>query len=200
MGPRPELTNAFTGMRKDNDVSGLRMLFPVLALIGTCSLAGCSTSGLAAEDEPYLCDTSDPSFHLATPCEDITEERLEELGLTHLDEGGEIYRKQGLESCAFWTEDGAAIVVNAAAYKLARVAESRVPLPYAPSSEKQPALAFSPEGNEACVIGAEPQRGTVEVNYSSSNSYEVEPVDECPQAEKYFDLLIGEKLSEYRSH
>ncbi len=200
MGPRTELTKAFTGMRKDNDVSGLRMLFPVLALIGTCSLAGCSASGLAAEDEPYLFDTSDPSFHLATPCEDITEEQLAQLGLEHSDAEKHFSKVEGRDDCAFVTENFDSILVSGSAYKLAVLERDGVPLPYQASEDKAPYLAYSQTGHMGCSVAAETPRGTVEVMFTTMAVPRVEPLEDCPNAEKYFDLFIGEKLNEYRAH
>ena len=172
---------------------------PVVGLSGCDTVAG-DPQGLAPEDEPYLFDLSDPSFELATPCKDITDEQLQELGLERSDSDKYFVEKEGIDSCGFDTEDYGSILMNGAAYKLLRLQEDGVPLDYQPSPDKAPALAFSQDGTRGCTIAAETPRGTVDVMFTSFDSDLTGAVNDCPMAEKYFDLLIGEKLQEYRSN
>lgn len=174
------------------------VVVPALCLTGCARLLGVP-QGLAPEDEPYLFDRSDPDFHLAKPCEDITDAQVQEAGLRRSDADKYLVEKVGLDSCSFDANEGS-ILVNGAAFKLARLEEDGVPLNYQPSPEKTPSLAYSQDGETGCSIAAETPRGTVEVLYIPTFGDRIDPADACPIAETYFDLLIGEKLNEYRTN
>lgn len=175
------------------------VVVPALCLTGCARLLGVP-QGFAPEDEPYLFDRSDPSFHLAKPCEDITDEQVQEAGLRRSDADKYMNNTSGIDSCGFDTEDFGSILVTGVAYKLARLDGDVVYLDYEPSREKNPVVAYSDDGESGCSIAAETPMGTIEVLYESTGSTIVQPVDDCPNAEKYFDLLIGEKLNEYRAN
>ncbi len=172
---------------------------PVVGLSGCDTVAG-DPQGLAPEDEPHLFDLSDPSFELATPCKDITDEQLQELGLRQMEEDEDPEVKSGLEMCSFFTQHDDSVVVTSAALKLPRLREDAVAIPYDVTSEKQPAFVFSENGSIGCTVAAETNQGTVLVEFSSNDFDMKTPEQDCPDAEKYFDILIGGKLNEYRSH
>lgn len=175
------------------------VVVPALCLTGCARLLGVP-QGLAPEDEPYLFDRSDPSFHLAKPCEDITDEQVQEAGLTRSEDDKYSPKVEGLDDCNFNTEDYDMVTVTGIAYKLAMLESDAVILEYEPSSNKSPVVAYSEDGKSGCSIAAETPRGTVEVFFRALASDTTEAVDDCPNAEKYFDMLIGEKLNEYRAN
>lgn len=175
------------------------VVVPALCLTGCARLLGVP-QGLAPEDEPYLFDRSDPSFHLAKPCEDITDEQVSELGLKRSEADKYSQNSDGIDSCSFDTEDYDLVMVTGAAYKLAQLKTAGVPMDYQPAAEKSPVWAYSQDGESGCTIAAETPRGTVEVDYVSSLNNSSGTVSDCPNAERYFDLLIGEKLNEYRAN
>lgn len=178
----------------------------VFSLLSVLFLSGCAQflgadQGLSPEDEPYLFDRWDPNFHLAQPCADVTEERLAELGLIRLPDETGIPDREGLDSCSFDTEDGGMVIMSGGAYKLAAVKRRWLTLDYSPKESKHPALAYKQDGSDdSCNIAAETPRGTVEVHFKPSFEVDLSEPEQCAQAENYFDLLIGEKLNEYRKN
>ena len=175
------------------------LLLPLLFLTGCSSVLGLGPR-LAPEDEPYLFDRWDPDFELAKPCEDLSEQAIASAGLSPLEGGFDSSKVDGLDSCTFLDENQASVMVNGLAAKLLKLQTEGVPLSYAPNPEKQPVLAYSQEGDSGCSIAAETTRGTVEVIYDRGYFEKLNPEIDCVQAEKYFDLLIGEKLNEYRTN
>ncbi len=178
----------------------------VFSLLSVLFLSGCAQflgadQGLSPEDEPYLFDRWDPNFHLAQPCADVTEEKLAELNLKRWTENLSVPEKEGIDTCYFETTSAGLIALTGAAYKLAALERKGIPLDYPLSPEKAPSLAYKQiEEDDSCTVAAETPHGTVEVNFNSSVLTDPPMAEECAQAEKYFDLLIGEKLNEYRSN
>lgn len=175
------------------------VVVPALCLTGCARLLGVP-QGLAPEDEPYLFDRSDPSFHLAKPCEDITDEQVQEAGLKSAEEEKLETHKEGIDVCSYVTENLDLIMVTGVAYKLEALKRDTDIHDYMPGVEKQPAVAYTEEHFIGCSIAAETERGTVEVTFKTSAEVPRTVNEECEQAEKYFDLLIGEKLNEYRAN
>jgi len=178
----------------------LLALAPLMLLTGCSSVLGLGPR-LAPEDEPYLFDRWDPDFELAKPCEDITDAELEAAGL-YRDADADKYltEVEGRDACSLSTSDDHSVLVSGSAYKIKALAEREVPLDYQPNEAKNPVLAYTQHGATACGIAAETPRGTVEVAFMPWNGSSTEPIDKCPMAEHYFDLLIGEKLNEYRAN
>jgi len=178
----------------------LLLLLPLLTITGCAKPLGVE-EGLAPEDEPYLCDRWDPGFELARPCQDISDQTLKQLGLERWVNEYAVPDGDGLDSCDFRTEDFGMIDLSGAAYKLATLERQGVRLDYEVGADKQPAFVFKDDELDSyCRIAAETPRGTVEVGFSSSATEELPELEECKQAEKYFDFLIGERLNEYRTN
>ena len=175
------------------------LLFPLLFLTGCSSVLGLGPR-LAPEDEPYLFDRWDPDFELAKPCEDLAEDQLDNLGLSRMESKTNVKNADGMDACSFYDEEFGFVMVSGSAVKLRRLSENGVPLQFELSQEKQPALAYSKYGDVGCGVAAETDRGTVEVYFESEYSSGKTPMEDCSQADKYFDLLIGEKLNEYRTN
>lgn len=178
----------------------LLLLLPLLTITGCAKLLGVE-EGLAPEDEPYLFDRWDPGFELAQPCQEVSDQTLADHGIERWENPYRVPDAEGLDSCSFMTSNQGVIHLSGAAYKLATLEAEASPLDYEVDSKKQPALAFKDdEIDDFCRIAAETPRGTVEVGFSSPPLDDLPVFEECLQAEMYFDLLIGEKLNEYRAN
>ena len=178
----------------------LLALAPLMLLTGCSSVLGLGPR-LAPEDEPYLFDRWDPDFELAKPCEDITDEELEAAGL-YRNPGAEAYMDEidGRDACAFSSTQEGGVLVSGSAYKIRALAERELPIEYQPDPGKTPVLAYTQEGGGGCGIAAETPHGTVEVAFLDWGLDENVSPEKCAIAEQYFDLLIGEKLNEYRAN
>lgn len=179
----------------------LLLLLPLLTITGCAKLLGVE-EGLAPEDEPYLFDRWDPDFQLAEPCHDISDTRLRELGLRRIENEGTVVEKDGLSFCTFATEDSNEwIDVSGVAVKLAQFRRNGILVDYQLNESKAPSLAFrQDEYDDGCRVAAETPRGSVQVGFNSFALEDEQLVEKCQKAEEYFDLLIGEKLNEYRTN
>lgn len=178
----------------------------VLTLLSVLFLSGCAQflgvdQGLSPEDEPYLFDRWDPNFHLAQPCDDVTDERLAELGLSRWEGEHGITEEDGLSACSLETWEGDLVDLSAAAYKLAMLERKGIPVDYTLRSGDESTLVFQQDETDSfCRVAAETPHGTLEVGFLPSSLKEMPTSEKCAHAEEYFDLLIGEKLDEYRTN
>ncbi|QRP71552.1 hypothetical protein I6J21_05355 [Corynebacterium glucuronolyticum] len=175
-------------------------VLPVFLLAGCADLLGVNDR-LAPEDEPYLFDRWDPNFHLAHLCEDVTDERLAELGLSRWEDAHGVIEEDGLNACSLETWEGDLVDLSAAAYKLAMLERKGIPVDYTLLSGDESTLVYQQDETDSfCRVAAETPHGTLEVGFLPSSLKEMPTSEKCAHAEKYFDLLIGEKLDEYRTN
>ena len=178
----------------------LLALAPLMLLTGCSSVLGLGPR-LAPEDEPYLFDRWDPDFELAKPCEDITDEELEAAGLEHSESDQYFAKTDGRDDCSFSNENVDSVILSGSAYKIAVLERDGLPVNYQANPEKEPVFVYKQDDmDDGCTVAAETPRGTVEVNFNPSVSAGFAENDVCENAEYYFDLLIGEKLNEYRAN